>query len=104
MIGHIPETLEESSSGGRPEARARFGRACALYQAMMPQLIETLEPAARRHCSPEEARELLEALRSAYQTLSFAERSLVKNMIGQEQRQQEMQEIYEERECSESVL
>jgi hypothetical protein len=70
---------------------------------MMPQMIDTLDPAARRHCSHEQARELLEALRSAYQSLPFAERSLVKSVIGREQREQVMQEIDEERECFESV-
>lgn len=71
--------------------------------AMMPQLIETLEPAARRHCSREQARELLEALRCAYQSLALPERSAVKSMIGQAQREQVGQEIDEERECSELV-
>jgi hypothetical protein len=70
---------------------------------MMPQLIETLEPAARRHCSCEQARELLDALRYAYQSLALPERSAVRSMIGRAQREQVLQEIDEERECSESV-
>jgi FixJ family two-component response regulator len=70
---------------------------------MMPQLTETLEHAARPHCSREQARELLEALRTAYQSLSLSERSVVKSMIGRAQREQLLQEIDEERECFESV-
>jgi hypothetical protein len=70
---------------------------------MMPQLLETLKPADGRHCSREQARKLLEALRSAYQSLPFAERSLVKSVIEREQQEQAMQEIHEERECFESV-
>jgi hypothetical protein len=70
---------------------------------MMPQFTETLEDAPRPHCSNQQARELLEALRIAYQSLSLAERGAVKSMIGRAQRQQVMQEIDEERECFESV-
>jgi len=69
----------------------------------MPQLIETLEHTPRPHCSRERARALLEALRAAYQSLSPAERGLVKSMIGRAQREHVMQEIDEERECFESV-
>jgi hypothetical protein len=70
---------------------------------MMPQLTETLEPTARPQCSIEQARELLEALRIAYQSLSFVECTAVKGMIGRAQRKQLMQEIDEERECFESA-
>jgi hypothetical protein len=70
---------------------------------MMPQLTETLEHAARSQCSIEQARELLEALRAAYQSLYLAERGAVKDLIGQAQRKQRIQEIDEERECFESL-
>jgi hypothetical protein len=70
---------------------------------MMPQFTETLEDAPRPRCSNEQARELLEALRIAYQSLSLAERCAVKSMIGRAQRQQVTQEIDEETECFESV-
>jgi hypothetical protein len=70
---------------------------------MMPQLIETFENAPRPHCSREQARALLEALRAAYQSLSAAERSLLKSVIGRAQREQVKQEIDEERECFESL-
>ena len=81
----------------------KFGMAGALYQDMMPQFTETLEDAPRPHCSIEQARELLEALRAVYQSLSLAERSLVKTMIGRAQREQVIQEIDEEKECFESA-
>jgi hypothetical protein len=70
---------------------------------MMPQLTEILEYAARPQCSIEQARELLEALQAAYQSLPFAERSAVKSLIGRVQRKQLMHEIDEERECFESL-
>jgi len=69
----------------------------------MPQLIETPDDAPRPHCSSEQARELLEALRAAYQSLALAERSVVKGMIGEVQREQVLHEMHEERECFESV-
>jgi hypothetical protein len=69
---------------------------------MMPQLTESPEQAGRPQCSIEQARELLEALRVAYQSLPFAERSAVKSLVGQTRREQLMREIDEERECSES--
>jgi hypothetical protein len=70
---------------------------------MMPQFTKTLEHAARPQCSIEQARELLEALRSVYQMLGSAERGAVKSLIGQAQRKQLMHEIDEERECFESL-
>jgi FixJ family two-component response regulator len=70
---------------------------------MMPQLTQTLEHAARPQRSIEEARELLESLRAAYQSLSIAERGAVKGMIRRAQTKQLMQELDEERECFESV-
>jgi len=70
---------------------------------MMPQITETLKQAGRPQCSIDEARKLLEALRVAYQSLPFAERSAVKSWVGQTRREQLMREIDEERECSESL-
>lgn len=70
---------------------------------MMPQLTEPLEQAARPQCTIEHARELLEALRAAYQSLPFAERSAVKSLVKQAQHKQMMREIDEERECFESL-
>ena len=81
----------------------KFGSACALCQGMMPQLTETLEHAARPQSSIEQARELLEALRAAYQSLPFAERSAVKSLIKQAQHKDLTREIDEERECFESL-
>lgn len=69
----------------------------------MPQFTESLEHAPRPHCSSEQARELLEALRTAYQSLSLTERSLIKSVIGRAQQAQVTHEIHEERECFESV-
>jgi hypothetical protein len=69
---------------------------------MMPQLLETLEQTPRPQCTREQARELLESLRNAYQSLSLAERSLVKGVIGRAWHTQVMQES-QERECFESV-
>jgi len=54
----------------------------------MPQMITTVEHSAGPYCTREQARDLLEALRAAYQSLPFAERSLVKSIIGQTQRAQ----------------
>ena len=70
-----------------------FGKAGALYQDMMPQTITTVEHSTGPHCTREQARELLEALRAAYQSLPFAQRSLVKNLIGQVQRAEATLEI-----------
>ena len=95
--------VQESVTSHVPTSPTEFGRACALSQGMMLQLTETLERAPEPHCSREQARELLEALRTAYESLSFAERSLVKNMIGRVQHEHAMQEADEERECFESV-
>jgi hypothetical protein len=69
---------------------------------MMPQLIGTLEQAPRPRRTRAQARELLESLRTAYQSLSLAERSLVKGVIGRARHTQVMQES-QERECFESV-
>ena len=69
----------------------------------MPQLTETLEHAARPQCSIEQARELLEALRTAYQSLPFEERSAIKSLIKQARHKDLMREIDEERECFESL-
>ena len=70
---------------------------------MMPTLIETLERGHGPHCSREHAAQLLEGLRSAYQSLPWAERSFVKNMVLQLERVQVAQEIDQENGCFESV-
>jgi hypothetical protein len=70
---------------------------------MIPQLTETLEQAPRRHCSSEQARELLEGLRAGYQSLSLVDRSLIRSMVVRALREQLTQEIDEERECFELV-
>ena len=97
------QTLTKSVTSDALTSRAEFGSAYALCQGMMPQLTETLEHTARPQCSIEEARELLEALRAAYQSLGLAERSAVKGFIAQSQPKQRMQEIDEVRECFESL-
>ena len=97
------QVLNESATSDALIPRSDFGSACALCQGMMPQLTETLEHAARPQCSIEQARELLEALRSEYQSLSPVERNAVKGLIGQAQRKQLRQEINGERECFESL-
>ena len=73
--------------------RYRFGRADALLQDMMPQPVETLESSPRPRCTREQARELLEGLRAAYQSLSLAERMPVKSFVSQMGRAQELQEL-----------
>lgn len=65
----------------------------ALCEDMMLQITETLEHVPRPLCSREQARELLELLRAAYQSLSLAERSLVKSVIGRAQHAQVAAEI-----------
>ena len=70
---------------------------------MMPQLIQTLEGSPRPACTREQARELLEGLCAAYQSLSPAERSVVKGLVCQAQRAQAMAEVDRESECFESV-
>jgi FixJ family two-component response regulator len=70
---------------------------------MMPLLTETVEAAHGPHCTCEQARELLEGLRAAYQSLAPAERGLVKNMVWHAGRKQLMQEMEEEKECFESL-
>jgi FixJ family two-component response regulator len=75
----------------------------ALCQNMMPSLIQPIEPALGPHCTREQARELLEALRAAYQSLSPADRGLVKNLVSQMERRQLLQEMEQEKRCFESV-
>jgi len=70
---------------------------------MMPQLIATLERNPGPACTREQARELLEGLGAAYQSLPLAERSLIKGLICQAHRAQTLAEIDQERECCESV-
>jgi hypothetical protein len=69
----------------------------------MPSLTETIEAAHGSHCTWEQARELLEALRAAYQSLSPAERGLVKNLVLQVGRKQLTQEMEGEKGCFESL-
>ena len=69
---------------------------------MMPTLIEmTIERGHGPHCSREEAARLLEGLRAAYQSLSHAERSLVKGTLLQMERVQAALEMDQEKECCE---
>ena len=70
-----------------------FGRAYALCQTMMQTLIETHEQALGPLCTREEARELLESLRAAYQKLPLPERILVKTAVSQLARAQSAQEM-----------
>jgi hypothetical protein len=70
---------------------------------MMPQLIEALESSPRPARTLEQARELLEGLLAEYQSLSLADRSLVKGLIGQARRAQDMAEMDRESACFESA-
>lgn len=101
-VPHILNSSREIKHFRALSRRTKFGRAGALYQDMMPHLIETLEQTPRPQCTGEKARELLESLRTAYQSLSLGERSLVKGVIGRAWHTQVMQES-QERECFESV-
>jgi hypothetical protein len=49
----------------------------------------------RPHCTPEQARELLEGLRAAYQSLLPAERIVVRNVLAQLSRTQPTPEAEE---------
>jgi len=60
---------------------------------MTPQLIGKLEDRPVPHCTREQARELLEGLRAAYQSLSPAERNFVTCIIWQAGRAQLMREM-----------
>ena len=55
----------------------------------------------RRCCTREQARELLEALRAAYQSVSPEIRALVKIAIASRERAEIAHERYEEKECFE---
>lgn len=66
---------------------------------MMPSLMEIPKRVPIPHCTREEAAQLLESLRAVYQSLSFAERSLVKSLVASEERAHFMQEQQEEKEC-----
>ncbi|PYV92730.1 MAG: hypothetical protein DMG90_03890 [Acidobacteria bacterium] len=103
VIALIFTNSKKSITSHALTSQTEFGKAGALYQDMMPQLIETFEQAPRACCSREQARALLEGLRAAYQSLSLADRSSAKSVIGRAQREQSMQEIREEKECFESV-
>jgi hypothetical protein len=70
---------------------------------MMPQLIETLECKPGPTCTREQARELLEGLHADYQSLPFAQRSLIKGLIHQAHRAEALAEMDQENECCESA-
>ena len=70
----------------------------------MPSLIEIPKRVPMPQCTRTEAAQLLGALRAAYQSLSFAERSLVKSLMASEERVHFMQDQHEEKECFVSVL
>ena len=59
----------------------------------MQQLIETRESKLAPTRTRSEARELLEGLRTVYQSLSVADRTLVQSMVRQMERAQAMQEL-----------
>ena len=59
----------------------------------MPTTMEIPKCGYGPQCTREQARQLLEELRAAYQSLSPAERNLVKSVIGQVERAQFMQEM-----------
>ena len=69
----------------------------------MQQLIETRESTLMPTRTRAEARELLEGLRAAYQSLSAADRTLVQSMVRQMERAQTMQELQQEKQCFESA-
>lgn len=62
-------------------------------QGMMPTLIETHESVLGPYCTREQARQLLESLRVAYQALPSPERILVKSVVSQLARVQFAQEM-----------
>jgi FixJ family two-component response regulator len=66
---------------------------------MTPTLITPIESGPRPRCSREQAARLLEELRAAYQSLSQAERDLVKTVVWQMERTQYTQEMKQEKEC-----
>ena len=76
----------------RTQALAAFGTADALSQGMMPTLIELNEPTHRPCCTGEQARQMLESLRAAYQSLKLPEQILVKSAITQAAREQSVKE------------
>jgi hypothetical protein len=80
-----------------------FGTVDALYPGMMPTYTATIERerGLGPHCSREEAARLLESLRAAYQSLSRAEKDLVKGVLWQHERVQAAQEMDWENECCE---
>lgn len=50
-------------------------------------------PDSVRHCTPEQARELLEGLRTSYQSLLPSERIVVQDIVAQSAQTQFMQEM-----------
>jgi hypothetical protein len=70
---------------------------------MMPSLISTYNCGPESHCGRRElARQLLEELRDAYQSLPSAKRGVVRAVVAQAGRAQIMQEM--EKGCFESAL
>jgi hypothetical protein len=67
----------------------------------MTRTAETSETSCRQCCTREQARELLEGLRDAYNALSSANRALVKSIIADSARKHSLREAYEEKECFE---
>jgi len=80
-----------------------FGTVDALCQGMMPTYTATIERerGLGPHCSREEAARLLGSLRAAYQSLSRAEKDLVKSVLWQQERVRAAQEMDWENECCE---
>jgi hypothetical protein len=60
---------------------------------MMLPSTEIIEPTRGPYRTRMQARELLEELRAAYQSLNFTERNLMKGCIRQLERAQAMQEL-----------
>lgn len=81
-----------------------FGTPSALCQSMMPELMETFESGPRQHCMIEQARELLEGLRAAYNSLPLRERTLFRNIVCHARQAQLLQETDQEKECFESAF
>lgn len=67
-----------------------------LLTVMMPTMIEKIEYSHPPHHTPEQARQLLEELRAAYQSLPMGDRSVFKNAISQMGRDQFAQEQAEQ--------
>jgi hypothetical protein len=71
----------------------QFGTAAALCQSMMPCLIESAKQPLTPHITRAQAKELLEQLRAAYQSLSLSERGFIKAVVQQMGRAQLLQKV-----------